>query len=129
MFYPGPNGLIGSMRMVAFLEGMQDHALLSLLGKRDRKRADEIISSIARDIVDYSTSPADFHSARRKLLEALDAPTEYNGYWYWADEGRGRKILRAKESPIISMAPEEDTEEAPIVEEFKAIKEELGIYG
>jgi len=72
MFYPGPNGLRGSMRMEAFRDGMQDHTLLSMLAAKDKGRADEIMKQVARDIVDYAKEPKAFNDGRRALLEALD---------------------------------------------------------
>jgi len=73
MFYPGPDGLRGSMRMVAFREGLLDHTLLSMLAAKDRARADEIMSQIARDTLDYAKEPKAFHAARKALLRELDA--------------------------------------------------------
>ena len=73
MFYPAPDGLRGSMRMVAFMDGMQDHTLLSMLAAKDKARADEIMRMVARDTVDYAKEPGTFHAARKALLEALDS--------------------------------------------------------
>jgi hypothetical protein len=72
MYYPGPDGLRGSMRMVAFRDGLLDHALLSMLAARDKSRADEIMRQVAEDTVHYAKEPAAFHSARKALLDALD---------------------------------------------------------
>ena len=71
MFYPTPDGLIGSMRMVAFREGLLDHRLLTMLARRDRERADEVMRRIARSLYDFERRPAPYHQARRDLLEAL----------------------------------------------------------
>lgn len=72
MFYPGPDGLRASMRMVAFLDGMEDHALLTKLANTDRTAADAIMARIARSIRDYETTPPAYHSARQLILETLD---------------------------------------------------------
>lgn len=74
LFYPGPDGLRGSLRQVAFREGMIDHTLLSMLAERQPERADRIMRDIARSIRDYATEPAAFHRARRHLLVALASP-------------------------------------------------------
>ncbi len=72
LFYPAPNGLYASIRMVAFRDGMVDHALLTQLAKIDPEAARSITDRIVRSLVDYSQRPADYHRARAMLLEALD---------------------------------------------------------
>jgi hypothetical protein len=72
-FYPGPEGLRGSMRIVQFREGTLDHTLLSMLAEHDRALADQIMGQIARNLVDYATEASSYHAARKQLLEALDA--------------------------------------------------------
>ena len=76
MYYPGPQGLRGGMRMLAFREGLTDHTLLTMLARRDQAAADRIARGIARNPVDCSRRPADYHGARRELLEALDASSD-----------------------------------------------------
>lgn len=76
LYYPGPEGLRGSMRMLAFRDGLLDHALLMKLAQIDRDQADEIMNSIARSLTDYETIPIAFHNARKNLLVALDGYTE-----------------------------------------------------
>jgi hypothetical protein len=71
-FYPGPDGLRASLRMVAFRDGLVDYTLLSMLAERDSKRADEIMGGIARTIADYEREPEAYHRARAMLLMALD---------------------------------------------------------
>lgn len=73
LYYPGPKGLRGGLRMLAFREGLIDHTLLTMLARTDRAAADRIARTIARSPVDYSRRSEDYHSARRTLLEALDA--------------------------------------------------------
>ncbi len=72
--YPGPDGLRGSLRMVAFRDGLCDHALLTVLAKTNPQRADRIMHDIARSVRDYEKDPASFRRARRALLNALDQP-------------------------------------------------------
>ncbi len=72
-FYPGQEGLLGSLRMVAFRDGLVDHALLTLLARRDRHRAQAIRSTIVRSVLDYETVPESYRRARQELLEALAA--------------------------------------------------------
>jgi len=73
MFYPGPDGLLGSMRMIAFRDGLLDHTLLSMLAEKDPESAERIATGIARDIIDYTRNASDFRKARREILELLDA--------------------------------------------------------
>ena len=72
MFYKYEHGLRPSMRMLAFREGLLDHALLTMLAARDRGRADAIMRSVARSLLDYEREPGPYHAARRALLTALD---------------------------------------------------------
>lgn len=72
LFYPGADGLLGSMRMVAFRDGLVDHTLLQMLRGRDPQGADALRGRIARSVTDYEKSPAGYHNARRDLLVALD---------------------------------------------------------
>ncbi len=72
MYYPGPDGLRGSMRMLAFREGLLDHALLEQLAAKDKSKAEQILKTIIRNPVDYSLKPSEYNSARKSLLEALE---------------------------------------------------------
>jgi len=76
MYYPGPDGLLGSMRMLAFRDGLTDYALLDMLAQNDRKAADEFAAMIIRTPLDYEKSPAAYNKARTQLLEKLDGLTE-----------------------------------------------------
>ena len=71
-FYPGPDGIRGSMRALAFRDGLLDHALLSKLAEKDRQKADEITKSIAQSITSYEEEPGAYHTARKAILTALD---------------------------------------------------------
>ena len=61
------------MRMIAFRAGLIDHTLLTMLARRNKTRADEIMRSIARNLKNYASQPALYHAAREKLLQTLDA--------------------------------------------------------
>jgi len=78
LFYPGPDGLIGSMRMVAFRDGLLDHALMIALAEKDREKADEIMNGLARSLSDHETDPVAFHEARKEMLTALDNSASRN---------------------------------------------------
>ncbi len=71
-FYPGPEGLRGSLRIVAFREGLLDHTLLAMLAEKEPDKAGEIAGKIARSLTDYATDPAAYHAARTELLDRLD---------------------------------------------------------
>jgi hypothetical protein len=72
LFYPGPDALRPSMRVLAFRDGVLDHVLLERLAKKNKSAADAIAKTIARSATDYETAPAAYHQARRALLEALN---------------------------------------------------------
>lgn len=71
-FYPGPDGLYASMRMVAFRDGMLDHQLLTMLAQKNQAMADSISNNIAKSLIDYKRDAASYHRARKELLNALD---------------------------------------------------------
>jgi len=72
LLYPGPEGLLPSMRVMAFRQGVVDHVLLTMLAKRNKEAADAIAKTIARSATDYETDPSAYHRARKALLEALE---------------------------------------------------------
>ena len=77
-YYRGREGLQPSMRIVAFRAGLIDHTLLTMLANEDEDLAVQITGTLIRSATDYSTDPAAYHAARRRILEALDkrvAPT------------------------------------------------------
>lgn len=71
-YFPGPNGLRGSMRMLAYRDGLIDHTLLCMLSEKDKKTADDIMKSIARATDDYEMTKSPYHNARTKMLDALE---------------------------------------------------------
>lgn len=73
MYYPGPNGLRGSMRMIAFREGLLDHALLVMLEKESPDKVEHIVNDILHSPVDYQKDPISYHKARNELLNTLDS--------------------------------------------------------
>ncbi len=73
-YYRGPDGLLPSMRIVAFRSGMIDHTLLTMLAEKDPTQASRIALEIAPEAIDYQTDPAVYHAARRRILSALDQP-------------------------------------------------------
>ena len=72
MFYRGPDGLRGSMRMLVFRDGLLDHRLLQMLQKKDAARAHAILEGLARSVEDCERNPASYHEARKAMLSALD---------------------------------------------------------
>lgn len=76
MYYPGPQGLLGSIRMLAFREGLTDYALLNMLSQTDAAAAKEFAAKIIRTPLDYEKDPLSYAKARRELLEKLDAAAE-----------------------------------------------------
>jgi hypothetical protein len=76
MYYPTTDGLTPGLRMIAFRDGMLDHALLTLLAERDRAAAEAVLRKVVRSLTDYEKLPASYHRAREALLTALDAMPE-----------------------------------------------------
>lgn len=72
MYFPGPDGLRGSMRMVAFREGLLDYHLISRLREIDADAAQAIQDTIITKIIDYAKTTSAYHAARRAMLEFLD---------------------------------------------------------
>lgn len=72
MYYPGPEGLRGSMRQIVFRDGLVDHTLLTMLAEKDKEKVDAIMRIIVRSATDYEETGLRYHFAREKLLKALD---------------------------------------------------------
>jgi hypothetical protein len=70
LFYPTPDGLTPSMRMIAWRDGLQDFLLLKAL--KDREKAKQICASLFRSGINYELEPSSYHKARKALLDALD---------------------------------------------------------
>ncbi|OHB58668.1 MAG: hypothetical protein A2Y12_14145 [Planctomycetes bacterium GWF2_42_9] len=71
-YYKSPSGLRGSMRMVAFRDGLQDFTLLKLLEAQNDTAAANIVAEIVRSATDWEIDPSAYHQARTDLLESLD---------------------------------------------------------
>ena len=71
-YYRGPDGLRPSMRILAFRTGLIDHALLTMLAKKDKELVMQITNTLVPSATEYETRPAPYHTARRQLLTALD---------------------------------------------------------
>jgi len=81
MFYPTPEGLVGSLRMTALQQGIQDFELLAQLRAKNPEEADRIAGKIISIMIldygnkniqsEFSRDPADYLTARRILLEEL----------------------------------------------------------
>ena len=69
--YPGDNGPWSGVRLEATRQGMEDCELFRKLRARDPKRADELLSRIARAFDDYETDVRKYRQVRRELLEAI----------------------------------------------------------
>jgi hypothetical protein len=76
MYYPGPEGLLGSMRLLAFREGLVDYDLLSMIAEKDREKADRLAERIIRTPVNYEKDPAQYRRLRKEMLDLLDAPND-----------------------------------------------------
>lgn len=84
-FYPSENGLIGSMRMLAFRQGLQDYSLLKKLQQVSALTADEIMAEIAvrthelpyatnhGGTTDYTKKSIDLNNSMKDILYWLDA--------------------------------------------------------
>ncbi len=72
MYYPGPQGLLGSLRMVTFRDGLLDYTLLSMLSEHDQAMAQTLLRRIIRTVLDFAEDPAAYHQVRKKLLQELD---------------------------------------------------------
>jgi len=74
IIYPGTAGPLSSTRFEATRIGIEDYELLRLLKAKDEEKAATLIRRIFRNYTDYTTSVAEYRSARQALLEALSAP-------------------------------------------------------
>ena len=72
IIYPGKRGPLSSIRMEAMRDGLEDFELLSLLARKNPKKAHAICDSVIRSMTDYSMDPKTIRKARLKLLEALE---------------------------------------------------------
>jgi len=71
LYYPADVGLLGSLRMAAFRDGLLDHALLTKLNRSDAESATKIRKSLVRSMQDFERDPKPYHEARRQMLLRL----------------------------------------------------------
>lgn len=72
MFYPTKDGLIGSMRMAAFREGLIDYSLLKILSEKNASKADELVKRVAQSPIKWSKKTQDYNLFRKLLLTELE---------------------------------------------------------
>ncbi|MEE3257755.1 MAG: DUF4091 domain-containing protein, partial [Candidatus Latescibacterota bacterium] len=72
LFYPGPEGPIGSIRLENIRDGIEDYQLLEALAVRDGvEEARALSGQLVRSLVDFTRDPAEFARVRGALLESL----------------------------------------------------------
>ena len=70
--YPSGDGRIfGSIRTEAMRDGIADHTLLTMLGRKNPALAKELCGDIIYDWTKYNTSSKDFKNIRHRILTAL----------------------------------------------------------
>lgn len=72
-YYRGPDGLRPSMRLVSFREGLVDHALVTMLARRDPQAAAALVNQLVPSLKTFRRAPEAYHAARAQLLARLDA--------------------------------------------------------
>lgn len=72
LYYRSTQGLRPSIRIVSFREGLIDHALLTMLEKRNPKLAKDMVTTIVPNITTFERNPVAYHQTRTAILEALD---------------------------------------------------------
>ncbi len=78
LFYPTDDGLTGSVRMMAFYDGMLDHKLMKMLASHDPAAARAIAADIIRNPSDYEKSELAYDKIRERILQALDGFSRSN---------------------------------------------------
>lgn len=71
LVYPGPDGLIDSLRYEAQRDSIEDYELLRLLAEKDGKKARAICDRAVHDFDAYEMDVRKFRLLRRELLESL----------------------------------------------------------
>lgn len=69
--YPGTEGPWGSVRLEAMRAGIEDYELLRILESKDKKLADEILSSCVTSFKEYNEDTEHFEKVHRRLLQAV----------------------------------------------------------
>ena len=76
LFYAGPDGPIGTVRLENVRDGLEDFELLRLLGEEE---ADELCDRMISSLTEFTPDVEGFGRVRRELLERLEEPsTERN---------------------------------------------------
>lgn len=74
LVYPGSEGLIGSLRLLAIRDGIEDTMLLeAAAGRAGRERVREAARRVAAGMTDFTRDPRVLRAARRELLDLLEA--------------------------------------------------------
>ncbi|AQQ71115.1 hypothetical protein SMSP2_01480 [Limihaloglobus sulfuriphilus] len=72
-YYPSTDGLIPSMRVLNFRDGMTDNELLRMLSDIDQDLASAMLNQVVSSLNEHSRGQfAKYHLLRAKLLEKLD---------------------------------------------------------
>ena len=66
------NAILLSARAVATRDGVQEYELLSLLAKKDKKKALQISRSVAKIFSDFNKNEDCMNNARKKILDILE---------------------------------------------------------
>jgi hypothetical protein len=69
--YPGPDGVIDSIRFEAMRDGIADYELFAQLAEKDPKAAQELVTRHVLDFNKYDCDPGKFRETRRELLKRL----------------------------------------------------------
>lgn len=82
--YPDPERLsvLSSIRLEAMRDGIEDHALLSLLQDHDPKLAGSFLKEVVGSFTDYVRDPLAFGRIRNRLVEALERLGQPSGTAY-----------------------------------------------
>jgi hypothetical protein len=75
LLYPGAGGPLGSLRLLAIRDGIEDSMLLDAAEARiGRERVERIVRQVSRGMTDFERSPVVLHATRRAVLAELDGP-------------------------------------------------------
>ncbi|MDP7070707.1 MAG: DUF4091 domain-containing protein [Phycisphaerales bacterium] len=72
VIFPGEDGPWSGVRFEAHRIGMEDHAMLTQLSRRDPAAASQVIDRVFRGAEDYELDVQAYRDARRQLLHALE---------------------------------------------------------
>jgi hypothetical protein len=72
LYYPDDNGIIPSLRVITFRDGLDDYILLKQTAEISKEKSQMILKSIAESGTEYTKNPENYYTARRQLLEFLE---------------------------------------------------------